>query len=243
MTFHITGKLMVGKPLLRPLIFLTANINRLFAPKIQHMNFITCFLLGFLVASLGSITPSFLNMTVVKFSLKSGRNAALFLIGGFATVLFFQANLGAYLSSVLMENSEYIVYIQIAGTIILILLCLNFLRLHLSKKTQRKKKDIEPSKAYLHGIWMSLLNTFAVPFYFTSISFLIGLEYFRYSLLNGLYFSIGSTIGSFSLYAVYAIVADKIEHKLDFVATRINLILAGLTGAVGIGNLIYLFQV
>lgn len=206
------------------------------------MNFITCFLLGFAVASLGSITPSFLNMTVVKFSLKSGRNAALFLIGGFATVLFFQANLGAYLSSVLMENSQYIVYIQIAGTIILILLCLNFIRLHFTKKQRRKKKDIEPSKAYLHGIGMSLLNTFAVPFYFTSISFLIGLGYFEYSPLNSLIFSMGSTIGSFTLYAIYAFVADRVEHRLDFVATRINLILACLTGVVGIGNLIYLVQ-
>jgi len=206
------------------------------------MLFITCFSLGFAIASLGSITPSFLNMTVVKLTLKSGRNAAFFLIGGFATVLFFQANLGAYLSSVLMENSEYIEYIQILGTGILILLSVNFLRLYLTKKRRKRKQNIDSSKAYLHGIGMSLLNTFAVPFYFTTISFLIGLDYFQYSLLNGLYFSIGSTIGSFTLYAIYAIVADKVEHRLEFVATRINLILACLTGIAGIGNLFYLIQ-
>jgi len=182
-------------------------------------------------------------MTVVKFSLKSGRKAALFLVGGFATVLFFQANIGAYLSSVLMENSEYIIYIQIVGTGILILLSLNFLRLYLTKKQRKRKENIDSSRAYVHGIGMSLLNTFAIPFYFTSISFLIGLQYFKYSLLNGFYFSIGSTLGSFSLYAVYAIVADKIEHKLDFVATRINLILACLTGVVGFGNLYYLLRI
>ena len=204
------------------------------------MTFLTCLLFGFLIAASGSIVPSFLNLTVVKFSLKSGRKSALYLIGGFATVLFFQANIGAYLSSVLMENSEYITLIQKVGTGILILLSLNFFRLYFTSKKQIKKQEIDKSKAYLHGIGMSLLNTFAIPFYFTSISLLIGLEYFEYSLLNSLYFSIGSTAGSFTLYAMYATVASRIEHKLTFIATRMDFILGCLTGLVGVGNLIYL---
>lgn len=204
------------------------------------MIFLTCLLLGFGIAVSGSIVPSFLNLTVVKFSLKSGRKSAYYLIGGFATVLFFQANLGAYLSSILMENSEYITIIQKVGTGILIVLSINFFRIYFTLKKEKKKVEIEKSKAYLHGIVMSLLNTFAIPFYFTSISFLIGLEYFEYSLQNSLYFSIGSTIGSFSLYALYATVASKIEHKLAFIATKMDFILGCLTGVVGLGNLIFL---
>lgn len=204
------------------------------------MVFITCVLLGFVIAASGSIVPSFLNLTVVKFSLKSGRKSAFYLIGGFATVLFFQANIGAYLSSILMENSQYITFIQKIGTGILILLAANFFRFYLTSKKEKQKKEIDKSKAYLHGIGMSLLNTFAIPFYFTSISFLIGLEYFEYSILNSLYFSIGSTAGSFSLYALYATVASKIEHKLTHIATKMDLILGCLTGVVGIANLIYL---
>lgn len=204
------------------------------------MVFLMCIFLGFIIAALGSITPSFLNLTVVKFSLRSGRKSALFLIGGFATVLFFQANIGAYLSNVLMENSEYITLIQKIGTGILIALSLNFFRLYITSKQKTKKVEIEKSKAYLHGIGMSLLNTFAVPFYFTAISFLIGLEYFEYSFINSFYFSIGSTAGSFTLYALYATVASRIEHRLTAVANKMDLILGCLTGVVGLGNLIYL---
>ena len=87
---------------------------------------------------------------------------------------------------------------------------------------------------------MSLLNTFAIPFYFTTISFLIGLEYFEYSFLNAFYFSIGSTLGSFTTYSVYAIVANKIEHKLTYIATKMDLILAILTGGAAIVNLFIL---
>lgn len=204
------------------------------------MVFFTCLFFGFIIAALGSISPSFLNLTVVKFSLKSGRKSALYLIGGFATVLFFQANIGAYFASVLMKNSEYITIIQMIGTGILILLSLNFFRLHFKSKGQLKKVEIEKSKAYMHGIGMSLLNTFAIPFYFTTISFLIGLDYFEYSLLNSFYFSIGSTIGSFTIYAVYATVASRIEDRLTTVATKMNFIIGCLTGVVGLGNLFYL---
>lgn len=204
------------------------------------MNFFICLILGIVIAASGSITPSFLNLTVVKFSLRNGKKAAFYLIGGYATVLFFQANIGAYLSSILMKNSEYITLIQKIGTGILFLLSINFFRLYFTSKQKEKKVEIEKSKAYLHGIGMSLLNTIAIPFYFTTISILIGLEYFEYSLLNSFYFSIGSTIGSFTLYSLYAIVAKKIEHKLNYIANKMDFILGCLTGVVGLGNLIFL---
>lgn len=203
------------------------------------MAFYTCIFLGFIVASLGSLSPSFLNLTVVKFSLKSGKKAAFYLIGGFATVLFFQANLGAYLSSVLMKNSEYITLIQKIGTAILFLLSANFFRLQYFTEKSPKKVNIDKSKSYLHGLGMCLLNMFAIPYYFTTLSFLIGLEYFEYTFLNALYFSIGSTLGSFVTYMAYAIVAKKIEKRLTKIATKMDLILALLTGVVATINLIY----
>ena len=136
------------------------------------MEILLYIVLGFAVAASGSISPSFLNLTVVKFSLKSGIKAAIFLILGFATILFFQANIGAYLASILMKNSEYISTIQKIGTVILFLLSAYFLRLHFLRSKKPKKVEIRKSKAYLQGLIMATLNTFAIPFYFTSISFL-----------------------------------------------------------------------
>ncbi|RCS26048.1 lysine transporter LysE [Polaribacter sp. WD7] len=204
------------------------------------MAFYTYIFLGFIIASLGSITPSFLNLTVVKFSLRNGIKSSFYLIGGYATVLFFQANIGAYLSNILMQNSEYITLIQKIGTAILFLLSINFFRLHFTTKKEKKDKEIPKSKAYFYGVMMSLLNMMAIPFYFTFISILIGMEYFNYSYTSALYFSIGSTIGSFTLYSFYAIVAKKIEHKLTYVATKMDFILGVLTGIVAVTNVIYL---
>ena len=206
------------------------------------MAFYTYIFFGFIIASLGSITPSFLNLTVVKFSLRNGKKPAFYLIGGYATVLFFQANIGAYLASILMENSEYITLIQKIGTGILFLLSINFFRVHFSSKEQKKDKEIPKSKAYFYGIMMSLLNMMAIPFYFTFISILIGMEYFNYSYINALYFSIGSTIGSFTLYSIYAIVAKRIEHKLTYIANKMDFILGVLTGILAVGNAVYLLS-
>ena len=206
------------------------------------MNILSCIFFGFIIASMGSITPSFLNLTVVKFSLRNGVKSALYLIGGYATVLFFQANIGAYLSSILMENSEYITLIQQIGTVILFLLSINFFRLYFSKKEKKKSEDIPKSKAYFHGILMSSLNTMAIPFYFTFISILIGMDYFTYNIFNALYFSIGSTIGSFTLYTLYAILSKRIEHKLTYIASKMDFILGALTGILAVGNAIYLLS-
>jgi threonine/homoserine/homoserine lactone efflux protein len=206
------------------------------------MNILSCIFFGFIIAAMGSITPSFLNLTVVKFSLRNGVKSALYLIGGYATVLFFQANIGAYLSSILMENSEYITLIQQIGTGILFLLSINFFRLYFSKKEKKKSGDIPKSKAYFHGILMSSLNTMAIPFYFTFISILIGMDYFTYNIYNALYFSIGSTIGSFTLYTLYAILSKKIEDKLTYIASKMDFILGALTGILAVGNIIYLLN-
>ncbi|WP_396634653.1 LysE family translocator [Maribacter sp. R86514] len=205
------------------------------------MSIFVYIILGFIIASLGSITPSFLNLTVVKYSLRNGKRAATYIIAGYATVLFFQANVGAYLANVLMKNSEYITLIQQIGTGILFALSINFFRLHFKSKEKAAVKEIPKSKSYFYGVFMSSLNMMAIPFYFTFISLLIGFNYFEYSLANAFYFSIGSTIGSFSLYTLYAIIAKKIEHRLNFIASKMDLILGILTAVVAIANLVYLF--
>ena len=121
------------------------------------MTLVSFVLLGFVIAALGSIAPSFLNLTVVKFSLKSGRKSALYLIGGYATVLFFQANLGAYLAKILMENSEYITTIQKIGTAILILLSIHFFRLHYTSKQEKKKKKRKVLKGLAGEMYWSMM--------------------------------------------------------------------------------------
>lgn len=196
--------------------------------------------LGFAVSIAGSIMPSMLNLTVVKFSLKSGLKSAIYLILGVCLVLIIQSNIGAYFSNILMNNSDYIATIQKIGTGILFLISMNFFRMYIKSKKQPRKERVQKSTAFLHGLVLSLLNTFAIPFYFTAVSFLIAANYFEYTFTNSIYFSFGSGLGSFVLYFLYAITAKKTENRISFLANKMDLILGCLTAIIAIINIGYL---
>lgn len=205
------------------------------------MTFLTYILLGFCVSILGSIMPSMLNMTVIKFSINSGKKVAFYLILGISSVILIQSNVGAYLSSILMKNSDYVTTIQKIATVILFLISMNFFRIYLKKRKKIKPDRVQKGTAYWHGFILSGLNVFALPFFFSVVSLLIGFQLFTYSLLNSFYFSIGSFLGTLVLLWLYAFLAKKIEDKIAFLANKMDLILGCLTAIIAAINTIFLF--
>lgn len=185
--------------------------------------------------------PSMLNITVIKFSINSGKKVAFHLILGIASVILIQSNVGAYLSSILMKNSDYVTTIQKIATVVLFLVSMNFFRIYLKTRNKDKPDRVQKGTAYWYGFILSGLNVFALPFFFSVVSLLIGFKLFKYSLLNGLYFSIGSFLGTIVLLTLYSILAKKIEDKIAFLANKMDLILGYLTAIIAIGNTAYLF--
>lgn len=198
-------------------------------------------LLGVLISIGGSILPSYLNMSIVKYRLKCSKTETTYFIGGLLLILSIQAFTGGFLASVLMKKSEYISILQKAGVVVLMLLSVNFFITYFKSSAIKKQKNIALDKAFKEGIILSLLNVFAIPFYFTTTSFLINYNIFEFSLVNLTIFSVGSVTGSCIIYRTYAMIAKKMESKLDFLASKMNLILGVITGSVGIGNLFYLY--
>ena len=188
----------------------------------------------------GSILPSLLNMSILKYSLNVGARSGLMIALGIVTIIFLQANIGTLLSNILMNNSEYIRILQIIGTFILFILCGYFLNLHVGKQKNVVSED--KTKFYLHGVVISSLNTFAIPFYFTATFILSKLNFFEYTVHHSIYFSVGSGLGSFMIYSLYIIFATKGEKKLTKLASKMNLILCLITGIAGLFNAIYLLK-
>lgn len=185
--------------------------------------------------------PSMLNITVIKFSINSGKKVAFYLILGIATVIVIQSNIGAYLSSILMKNSNYVTTIQKIATVILFLISINFFRVYLKNRGKNKQSKVQKGSAYWHGFILSALNVFAIPFFFSVVSLLIGFKLFSYSFLNSFYFSLGSFFGTILLLTVYAILAKKIEYKIAFLADKMDLLLGCLTALIAAINTVYLF--
>lgn len=199
------------------------------------------FLLGVLISIGSSILPNYLNMSIVKYRLKCSKIETSYFIGGLLLILSIQAFTGGFLASVLMKKSEYISILQKVGVIVLMLLSVNFFITYFKSSAIKKQKKIALDKAFKEGIILSLLNVFAIPFYFTTTSFLINYNIFEFTLVNLAIFSLGSITGSCIVYGTYAMIAKKMESKLDFLASKMNLILGVITGRMGIGNLFYLY--
>jgi len=195
---------------------------------------------GLVVSIAGSVMPSLLNMSVVKYTLKVGKRAGYLLAFGIVSVIIIQVNIGAYLSDVLLRNSSYIELLQKIGTFILILISIYFLRLHLKEKEHKEDENISEINTYKHGLIISSMNTFAIPFYFAAGILLSRLNFFEYNIKNSLFFSIGSVLGSLIVYFGYITLASKIEKRLNSLATKMNLILCIITGLAGLGNLLNL---
>lgn len=131
--------------------------------------------------------------------------------------------------------------IQKVGVFILILLSINFLKTHFKQNKSKKAKHINLKKAYQQGVVLSILNVFAIPFYFSTTSILLAITKIELTIININCLAIGSVIGSYIIYSLYASLSKKMESKLNFLASKMNLILGCLTGAIGLGNMVYLY--
>ena len=198
-------------------------------------------LLGFIVSVCGSIMPSMLNMTVVKFSLTSGRKSAFYLAAGISTILIIQSSIAIYLSHILMRNSDYVNLIQKIATAIFFIVSFYFFRKGIKKKKSMRKERVQTGTAFVHGFILSTLNMFAIPFYFTVVTFLIAGNIFKFTYYNALFFALGSALGTFFFLSLYAIVAKKVEYKIKFLAQKMDLVLGCITGIVAIVNAIYIY--
>ena len=90
------------------------------------MDLMMHFLIGFLVAFVGSITPSMLNMTALKTRLQNDKKSAYRNILGVSVVVLLQAYIAVVLSKYIIENPTILEVIAQFGIVIFILLSVYF---------------------------------------------------------------------------------------------------------------------
>lgn len=202
------------------------------------MEIIVHFFLGFITSFLGTIFPSMLNMTTLKISIRDNSKKAMFFAAGVSLIVIGQAYVAIAFSKLITDNPDYLLSLQKLGTVIFFVLSIYFfLQVRKSKKTEIQGKEIKTSR-FLSGILFSLLNMFAIPFYFGVTSTLVMIELYQFDMMNNLFFVFGSSIGTFLLLFIYAKLAKQIEKRIVFIAKQMDLILGIITAFVAIINLI-----
>ena len=193
------------------------------------MNILVYCFLGFITSFLGTIFPSMLSMTTVKIGIKENKKKAVSFAAGVSTIVIIQAYIAVAFSKLLLSNPMYIQTLQKVGVFVFFALSIFFFREGIRSKKQTIGANEKKVKGFVTGVFFSLLNMFAIPFYVGVTSSLVMLHWYEFSLSNNLSFVAGSALGTFSLLFLYASIAKKIEKRMIWLANQMDFILGFVT--------------
>ena len=202
------------------------------------MNLMTHFIIGFIVAFIGSITPSMLNMTALKIRLQKNVKSAHKYVLGVSVVVLLQAYIAVVLSKYILENPTILDVISQFGIVIFILLSIYFYKESKKQKIAVSNQKNSKTLFFLTGLILSSLNMFAIPFYCGVVAFLDVFKWFRFDISFVVSFVVGTGAGTFSILFFYVKYALKIQKKTGKITKDINLVLSILTAFLALLSLL-----
>ncbi|SEQ16596.1 LysE family transporter [Flavobacterium urocaniciphilum] len=203
------------------------------------MSVLFAFAFAVLFSFVGVLPPGIVNMTVANYSVKKTLKRAKKFINGAILVVFIQSVIGYYFATFLESHPQVMQNLKLVGSVVFVLLTIFFLgkgiQNLLNSKDEIKKKTAKSKlKPFLHGIFISGLNVFPIPYYaFVSLYLSAFIEDF-FSNLVGIAFVAGTTLGTFIVFLGYAYLFRKIKHKVTFFIKNINFIIALITGLIAV---------
>lgn len=200
------------------------------------MNFLLVFFLTFLIAALGVVPPGMLNLKIAQISIKKGNLAVNKFIFGVVLVVFFQSLLGFYCSIFLNNHPNFTKNLKLIGCVVFLGLSLYFFGKGVQELRLKSQKPIainQKSNYFLYGLFLSAINVFPIPFYGFFSWYLSSIFQNFFSILNGFSFTIGATLGTCSIYWLYAKLFYQHQQKTKFFIKNINFIIGTITLLVG----------
>mgnify|MGYP003624308074 CR=1 FL=1 len=198
------------------------------------MTILLLFIFGFVFSFLGSITPSMLNMTALKISLEKNKREANYYSFGVSLVVFIQVYIAILLTKYISENPNFLESLEKAGIVIFFILSFYFFRQSKSKNHTVKASKDRKGNSFLSGILLSLLNMFAIPFFWGTVTTLEMFNLMSFDTFPSAFFIFGSTAGTFCILYLYGKNAKKIQKKTGKLTKDISLVLSVITGLVAI---------
>jgi len=184
------------------------------------------FLVGFTMAFLGLMAPGLLTMSTLNTAIDCGRkNAVKFALGAILPI-FIQAHLALLGAHYIKANPHIITSFSKIAVFVFIILAIIFYRQYRQRKLVIKTPRFSIRNSFLYGIFISLINPLAIPFYFTYSTLLEMSNLLKIEQPFISAFVFGAMVGAFTILYIYASHAPKLLGKLQFVAKHFKLILA-----------------
>lgn len=203
------------------------------------MSLILAFAFAVLFSFIGVLPPGIVNITVANYSVKKTLKKAKKFIKGAILIVLIQSILAFTFAIYLESHPKIMQNLKVVGSVIFIVLTVFFLSKGIQSYLQSKDlvtKEIKKSKLkpFLHGVVISGLNVFPIPYYaFVSLYLSTFIDNF-FSIYTGIFFVIGVTFGSFLVFIGYAYLFRTIKHKISFFIKNINFIIALITALIAL---------
>lgn len=183
------------------------------------------FLIGYIIAFLGTALPGILNMTAGKIAHEYNSSASEKFILGACVISIFYCFIATQFSFYIQTHPDFVAALYKVGAVIFGILTIYYIW---KAFISQKEESINPERNnfFLTGMFLTFLNILPIPFY-TGISILIS-EYGYFSFYKSeialLLLSVG--LGTYSVLKLYAIFYKKVSHqtkkKSEFKQKRFN---------------------
>ncbi|WP_396187809.1 LysE family transporter [Flavobacterium sp.] len=201
------------------------------------MSILLAFALAVLFSAIGVLPPGIVNMTVANYSVKKTLKKAKKFINGAILVVFLQSVLAFTFAIYLESHPKIMQNLKVVGSVVFVVLTVFFLGKGVQSHIQSKDEVVKGSKKsklkpFYHGIVISGLNVFPIPYYaFVSLYLSTFIDDF-FTNLVGLFFVLGTTLGTFLIFLSYAYLFRKIKSNVTFFIKNINFIIAFITALI-----------
>ncbi len=188
------------------------------------IDYITHFLIGFIMAYVGLLPPGMMNMTAMRNAILHGLRPALQFAAGAASIVLIQAFLALYFANHLNAHPDILVTLKKVAVVVFVVLAWHFFRM--SRKPPGQKTKTVQQGLYLAGVAMASMNMLAIPFFFGYSAILELNGWIRIASPFYFFFVTGAAMGAFALFSTYARFATYISARIGLIARNINLILS-----------------
>lgn len=210
---------------------------KLFVNNFKKM--IIHFVLGFITSYLGFTPPSMLNLTVGKIFIEQDKKSAYQFILGASIVVFFQVFLSFVIVSSINKFPNILFWIKNSAIILFTFVSFYFLKKGINTGVDKIEKRYKNS--FIHGLSLSIINMFAIPFFAVIYSLLVVEGYINSKTINLLTYAIGIFFGTIAILGSYIYIIKKIKNKIITLTKFINPIIGVITGFFAVYTAIKLY--
>ncbi len=197
---------------------------------------------GYLMAFLGLTAPGMLTLSALKTAVERGEKEGVKFAAGVMLPIVVQAHIALLFAHYLLSHPVILVRLSQAAIVLFVILSVMFFRQGRKGLKSSAVQKFNIKNSYYYGMFMSLINPMAIPFYLTYSSIL---EYYGIIRFEQPYISLfvfGAVFGAFSILALYARYARRLIGRISFLSRNfyyvLSLVFMFLAVASLVGNII-----